>query len=100
MKPKFLDNVRDLFNDLLYYIYKDKYNEEKYGLNTKNKKTFYYKTLRLTDGYRYEPEEEEKEEKEQQTSKKLAKKELPKKPTEDNASEFNKLVNEKERHKQ
>ena len=97
MKPKFLDNVRDLFNDLLYYIYKDNYNEEKYGLNTKNKKLFYYKTLRLTDGYRYEPEEEEKEEKEQQTGKKIVKKEPPKKPTKDNASEFNKLVNEKER---
>ena len=37
MKPKVLDNVGDLFNDL-YYIYKDKYNEEKDGLNTKDKK--------------------------------------------------------------
>ena len=36
LKPKVLDNVGDLFNDL-YYIYKDKYNEEKDGLNTKNK---------------------------------------------------------------
>ena len=48
LKPKVLDNVRDLFNEL-YYIYKDKYNEEKDGLNTKNKKLFYYKKLRLTD---------------------------------------------------
>ena len=39
MKPKVLDNVGDLFNDL-YYIYKDKYNEEKDGLNPKDKKTF------------------------------------------------------------
>ena len=48
LKPKVLDNVGDLFNEL-YYIYKDKYNEEKDGLNTKNKKLFYYKKLRLTD---------------------------------------------------
>ena len=62
MKSKVLDNVRDLFNDL-YYIYKDKYNEEKDGLNTKNKKNFYYRKLRLTDDYQYKPEEEEEEEK-------------------------------------
>ena len=48
LKPKVLDNVGDLFNEL-FYIYKDKYNEEKDGLNTKNKKLFYYKKLRLTD---------------------------------------------------
>ena len=58
LKPKFLDNVEDLLNEL-YYIYKDKYNEEKYGLNTKNKKAFYYEKLRLTDDYQYEFEEEE-----------------------------------------
>ena len=39
MKPNVLDNVKDLFNDL-YYIYKGKYNEERDGLNTKNKKLF------------------------------------------------------------
>ena len=48
LKSKVLDNVRDLFNEL-YYVYKDKYNEEKGGLNTKNKKLFYYKKLKLTD---------------------------------------------------
>ena len=48
LKSKVLGNVRDLFNEL-YYVYKDKYNEEKDGLNTKNKKLFYYKKLRLTD---------------------------------------------------
>ena len=69
-----LDNVGDLFNEL-YYIYKDKYNEEKDGLNTKNKKILYYKKLRLDD-YQYESEEE-KEEKEQQISKKSNKKESP-----------------------
>ena len=57
LRPKVLDNVGDLFNEL-YYIYKDKYNEEKEGLNTKNKKRFYYKKLRLTDDYQYESEEE------------------------------------------
>ena len=31
LKPKILNNVGDLFNDL-YYIYKDKYNEEKDGI--------------------------------------------------------------------
>ena len=59
MKSNVLDNVRDLFNDL-YYIYKDKYNEETDGLNTNNKKLFYYKKLRPTDNYQYESEEEEK----------------------------------------
>ena len=39
LRPKVLDNVGDLFNEL-YYIYKDKYNEEKEGLNTKKQKTF------------------------------------------------------------
>ena len=50
LKSNVLDNVRDLFNDL-YYIYKDKYNEEKDGLNTKGKKLLYYKKFRLTDDY-------------------------------------------------
>ena len=77
LQPKILDNVGDLFDEL-YYIYKDKHNEEKDGLNTK-KKLFYYEKLRLTDDYQYESEEEKKEEKEQQTSKK----EPLKKPTKD-----------------
>ena len=57
MKPKVLDNVGHLFNEL-YYIYKTKYNEEKDDLNTKDKKYFYYKKLRLTDDYQYESKEE------------------------------------------
>ena len=57
MKPKVLDNVGDLFNDL-YYIYKDKYNKEKDDLNIKNQKLFYYKKLRLTDDYQYKLEKE------------------------------------------
>ena len=48
LKPKVLDKVGDLFNEL-FYIYKDKYSEEKDGLNSKNKKLFYYKKLRLAD---------------------------------------------------
>ena len=36
---------------ICYYIYKEKYNEEKDGLNTKDKKCFYYKKLRLIDDY-------------------------------------------------
>ena len=63
MNPKFIDNVEDLFNEL-YCIYKDKYNEEKDSLNTKNKKLLTYKKLRLDD-YQYESKEEK-----QQTSKK------------------------------
>ena len=59
LQPKVLENVGDLFNEL-YYIYKDKYNEEKDNLNTKNKKAFYYEKLRLTDDYQYESEEEKK----------------------------------------
>ena len=50
LKSKVLDNIEDIFNEL-YYIYKDKYNGEKDGLNTKNKKLFYYEKLRLTDDY-------------------------------------------------
>ena len=65
LKSKVLDNVGDLFNEL-YYIYKGKYNEEKDGLNTKNKKQQqqkkYYKKLRRADDYPYESEEGEKEE--------------------------------------
>ena len=94
LKPKFLDNVGDLFN-YLYYIYKDKYNEVKDVLNTKNKNLFYYKKLRLTDDYQYEPEEEKEEEK-QETSKKSDKKEPPQKSPKGVVSNFNKWVNKKE----
>ena len=41
-KPKVLGNVGDLSNEL-YYIYKNKYNEEKDGLNIKDKKLLCYK---------------------------------------------------------
>ena len=39
MRSKVLDNVGGLFNGL-YYIYKDKYNEEKDGLKTKKTNFF------------------------------------------------------------
>ena len=40
LKPKVLDNVGDLFNEL-YYIYKDKYKEEKQGLNKYKKQNIF-----------------------------------------------------------
>ena len=67
LKEKVLDGVGHILNEL-YYIYNDRYNEEKDGLNTKDKKKFSYKKLRLTDNYKYESEEEE------ETSKKPDKK--------------------------
>ena len=69
LKPKVLDNVGDLFNEL-YYIYKDKYNEEKEHLNTKNKNLFYYEKLRLTDEYQDKSEEEKKKKKNNRLAKK------------------------------
>ena len=75
LKEKVLDNVGDLFNEL-YYIYKDKYNEEINSLDTKDRKNFNYTKLRLTDDYQYKSEEEQ-----EQTIKKSNKKEPPKKPT-------------------
>ena len=39
LKLKVLNHAEDLFN-WLYYIYQDKYNEEKYNLNIKDKKFF------------------------------------------------------------
>ena len=56
LKEKVLDNVGDHFSEL-YYIYRDKYNEEINGLNTKDTKKLNYKKLRLTDDYQYESEE-------------------------------------------
>ena len=57
LKEKVLDDVGDLFNEL-YYIYKDKYNEEINSLDTKDRKNFNHTKLRLTDYYQYESEEE------------------------------------------
>ena len=88
---KMLDNVGDIFHKL-YYIYKDKYNEENNGLNTKDTKKYEYIKLRLTDDYQYESEEE----KEQQASKKLGKKEPIKKPTKYDCKELDTLVTKEE----
>ena len=90
-KEKVLDSVGGLFNEL-YYIYNDKYNEEKDGLNAKNKNNFDCKKLRLTDNYQYLPEEEEQ----QQTSKKRDIKEPLQKPTKDNLEEFNTWISREE----
>ena len=91
VQEKVLHYVGNLFNEL-YYIYKDKYNEEEYGLNLRDRKNFNYKKLRLTDYYQYESEEE----REQETSKNPDKKELPKKTTKDDLRKFNEWVNKKE----
>ena len=64
--------MSEMFLMNLYYVYKDKYSEEKEGLNIKTKRYFYYKKLRLIDDYQYESEEEEKQQK--VTSKKFDKK--------------------------
>ena len=61
LKNRVLSNAGNLYNDL-YYIYKDKYNEKIFCLDTKNKKKLNYKKLRLTDDYQYLSEKEEQEE--------------------------------------
>ena len=86
LKEKVLDDAVDLFIDL-YYIYKDKYNEEKNNLNTKDKNNFDYERLRLTDNYLYKSEEE------QQTSKK----EPAVESTKIDVNKFNELITEKEK---
>ena len=91
VQEKVLHYVGNLFKEL-YYIYKDKYNEEEYGLNLRDWKNFNYKKLRLTDDYQYESEED----REQQTSKNPDKKELHKKTTKDDLRKFNEWVNKKE----
>ena len=73
----------------MYYICKDKYNEEEYGLNSRDRKKFNYKKLRLTD--------ESEEEREQQTSRKPDKKERPKKTTKNDLNKFNKCVIKKKK---
>ena len=57
LQKKVLDNIGDLFNEL-YYIYKDKYNKEEYGLNSRDRKILTTRKLMLTDDYQYESEEE------------------------------------------
>ena len=61
------------FNEL-YYIYKERYKEEKNVLNKNDLKKCYYAKLRLTEGYQYDSNEEE-----EQTDKTPDEKEPPKK---------------------
>ena len=96
LKQKVLDGVGDLFNEL-YYIYKDKYSEEKDGLNARYKKNFNYKKLqRLTDDYQYEPEEEKQQTSKKEPPKKPDKKEPPKKPSKVDLRKSNEWINKKE----
>ena len=85
-----MDDVGDLFNEL-YYICKDKYNEEKDGLTTKDRKKINYTKLRLINDYQYQSKEEQ-----EQTSKKFNKREPPKKPTKTDVKELNELIIKKE----
>ena len=88
LKAKVLDNAGDIFNEM-YYIYKEKCEEEKDGLNDKDIKKFDYTKLTLTDDYEYESEDEEK-----QTDKKPDK--PPKKPIENSVKKLSELANEEE----
>ena len=90
LKVKVLDNTGDIFNEM-YYIYKEKYVEEKDALNEKEATKSEYTKLRLTDYCEYESEEEEK-----QTDKNPDKREPPKKSIENNVKELSKLVNKEE----
>ena len=60
LKQEVLINAGDIYNEL-YDLYKNKYNKEINSLNTKNRKNFDYKKLRLTDDYQYSSEEEQEE---------------------------------------
>ena len=86
LKQEMLNNVGDIYNEL-YDIYKSKYNKKIDRLSGKDKKTFNYKKLRLSDDYLYSSEVEQEEQKEifpiksndktkQQTSKKTTKDDL------------------------
>ena len=58
-------NARKFYN-VLYYIYKDKYNKEINSLDTNNKEWPDYKNLRLSD-YLYSSEEEKEQEEQKPT---------------------------------
>ena len=60
LKQEVLINAGDIYNEL-YDLYKNKYNKEINSLNTKNRKNFDYKKLRLSDDYQYSSEEEQEE---------------------------------------
>ena len=83
LKVKVLGNAGDLFNEL-YYIYKERYEEEKDTLNKSGIKKFGYTKSRVTD-YLFESEEE-------QSHKKSDKKEPLKKTEISGVREFNTLI--------
>ena len=65
LKNQVLFNAKKLYN-VLYYIYKDKYNKKVNSLNTNDKEWLDYKNLRLSE-YLYSSEEkQEKKNKNQQ----------------------------------
>ena len=57
LKYQVLSNAKKLYN-VLYYIYKEKYNKEINSLDTSNKEWLDYKNLRLSE-YLYSSEEDE-----------------------------------------
>ena len=59
LKNKVWAKVKKHYNEL-YYIYKEKHNKEINSLDTDDKKSFDYKTLRLSE-YTYSSEEDEEE---------------------------------------
>ena len=65
LKNQVLPNAKKLYN-VLYYIYKDKYNKEINSLDTNNKEWLDYKRLRLSD-YLYSSEEEKEQEEQKPT---------------------------------
>ena len=66
LKCQVLSNTKKLYN-VLYYIYKEKYNKEINSLDTNNKEWLDYKNLRLSE-YLYSSEEKQ-EKKEQKSTK-------------------------------
>ena len=92
-----LINAGDLCN-LLYYIYKNKYNKRIDSLNTKNRLKLDYKKLRLSDDYLYLSEEEQEEQKERFPIKSddKTKQQTSKKPTKDDLIALNKRINDEE----
>ena len=54
-------NAKNIYN-LLYYIYKDKYNNKINSLNTNDKEWLDYKNLRLSDYQYLSEEKQEKQE--------------------------------------
>ena len=93
LKQEVLINAGDLYN-LLYYIYKNKYNKKINSLDTKNKTKLHYKKLRLTDDYQYLSEEETQ--KEEQKEEQEEEQEEKQKETITDANKFNKWVNKQE----